>query len=325
MKVVPTAHLINGDCASGVLISVVVPTYNRRTELLRSLEALWNQSLDKKVYEVIVACDGSTDGTIEAVRELQLRNWSLLLIELKNQGPASARNAGASIARGKVLAFTDDDCVVSPSWLQEILKAFQGTTAVALHGRTVTDQATRSPLTHEMEVLGPWLSTVPTCNAAFMRSAFEAAGRFDESFPTAHNEDRDLAWRVEELGDIIFAPEVIVSHPPRYDGLLKRARAVRLLQSDFILYYKHPKKYRAYISGSPWCTILWLASVIQQFEVAKSSAKYLIQSRRLNYCLQGVALIVARWLGLIWYLPSYFRASLLYRKKYAAASVRKAF
>ena len=296
-------------------VSVVIPTFNRCDDLRRLLESLWQQTLPHSRFEVIVVSDGSTDGTAEMVRCLQSRSWSLTLLEQRNRGPAAARNAGARRARSGYIAFTDDDCMAAPDWLHQILAAFRRTDAVGLQGRTTTDRETRTPLTHEIEVLRPWTSTVPTCNAAFVRSTFEKAGGFDEAFPFAHNEDADLAWRVEDLGVIAYVPEVHVIHPPRRDTFVKRARAVRVFQSDFLLYYKNPDKYKRYIGRSPWWTIYWTVFVTHQLGFARFCCRYLVRSFRPQHFFKGIALLFARWFALLWYLPAYRRAEAFYRAK----------
>lgn len=300
---------------SAIRISVVTPTFNRREELQRLLESLWNQTLNKETFEVIIACDGSTDGTIEMVKGFQRRAWNLTLLELRNGGPAAARNAGAKVAKGAYIAFTDDDCVATEAWLQAILDTFDKTGAVGLQGRTTTIRDQRTPLTHQIEVLRPWPSTVPTCNAAYTRSVFEAVGGFDESFPFPHNEDADLAWRVQNVGPISYVTEMHIIHPPRPDPFLKHARAVKMLQSDFLLFYKDPGNYKRYISRDPWWTIYWAAFVVHQASFARACVADFLGSMRPRYLFQGLGLIVARWFYLIYYFPMYRQAERRYREQ----------
>lgn len=88
------------------LISVVIPTYNRKEKLPECIESVLSQSY--KNIEVIVVDDASTDGTEELFTQLSDKRVRYLRYE-KNQGACHARNYGASYARGEVLAFQDSD------------------------------------------------------------------------------------------------------------------------------------------------------------------------------------------------------------------------
>jgi len=298
---------------AGVRISVVVATFNRRNSLMLLLESLSKQTISG--FEVIVVSDGSTDGTVQMLHKLQDQFGNLRIIDEVNRGPGAARNAGARAALGDYLAFTDDDCVASKDWLEQFLAAFEDTGAVAVQGRTTTDRLARSPLTHQMEILTPMLKVLPTCNVAYLKRAFEGVGGFDESFKSAHNEDADLVWRIEEVGKIVFAPKVHIIHPPRSDSFYKRARWVRGLESEFLLYYKNRDKYRKYRSISPWWNIYWNIFIIGQLQMIWSNCKYLLKPYNPYYFFLGIALVVTRWFNLVRFLPVYYRAYRSYRKK----------
>lgn len=305
-----------GSHPMSLKISVVVATYNRRESLGHLLESLAKQTLSPADFEVIIVSDGSTDRTVELVREFGMSRMNLRLLEQENRGPGAARNAGARAARGRYLAFTDDDCLASEDWLEQLLVVFEVTGAAGVQGKTTTDRLARTPLTHEVEVLSPWLAVMPTCNAGYCKDAFDRVGGFDESFPFAHSEDADLAWRVEDVGKTVFAPEVHVIHPPRRDGFFKRARWVRFLESEFLLFFKNPDKYRKYVSSSPWWTIYWKVFVVGQLQWLKSCCKYLLKPFRPYYFFVGIALVVVRWFNLIRFLPGYWRAQYLYRSRF---------
>ncbi len=88
-------------------ITVIVPTFNGRQKLPHLLKSLENQSI--KGYELIVVIDGSTDGTIEFLRKYKSNTFTLKPIFQENKGRAAVRNKGASIAKGRLLVFFDDD------------------------------------------------------------------------------------------------------------------------------------------------------------------------------------------------------------------------
>ncbi len=293
-------------------VSVIVPTHNRRGLLERLLQSLFRQTLSPDRFEIVVASDGSTDGTAEMVKALQKTHENLMFMEQQNQGPATARNAASRAARGKYLAFTDDDCIAADDWLEKLVKVFERSNAVAIQGRTSTVRSERTPLTIEVEN-ERGMHGVPTCNAAYRKDVFHTAGGFDESFPFPHNEDADLAWRAEELGPIVFAPEVHVIHPPRRETLLRRARWVRYLQSDFLLFARHPEAYRRRCTASPWLTIYRQAFVFAQLGDLKSSVKYLIRPFKPRCFFEGIGLVLVRGWNLIRFFPDYCRASRRYR------------
>ncbi len=89
--------------------TVVIPTYNRPQQLIQCLDAISMQAYPKTRYEVIVVDDGSNESMEAAVAPF-LGRMSIVLLRQPNSGPADARNAGAAVARGHYVAFTDDDC-----------------------------------------------------------------------------------------------------------------------------------------------------------------------------------------------------------------------
>ncbi len=172
--------------------------------------------------EVIVVDDGSAHSPTDVVQ----RHSHLLPLRLLQQprgGPARARNAGAHVARGSYLVFVDDDCAAAP----ELLNAFkrQGSAAVprALGGETVNALPT-NVFSHASQELISFLyafyDVTPssnrfftTSNLAVPRQAFVALNGFDESFPLAGGEDRDLCERWLEAGfELVHVPDAIVYH-----------------------------------------------------------------------------------------------------------------
>src|SRR5262245_36973867 len=91
------------------LVSVIVPTRNRLKSLRRCLDALAHQRLPRTDFEVIVVDDGGTERIEEVTSSFQDR-MSVVLQRQTRSGPGQARNFGAIHARGRWLAFTDDDC-----------------------------------------------------------------------------------------------------------------------------------------------------------------------------------------------------------------------
>lgn len=98
-----------------MLISVIIPTYNEEKVISECVQSLKKQTI--KDLEIIVVDDGSTDATKEIVKNLGVK-----LLEQNHQGPAKARNLGASHAKGKVFVFVDADMVFDKDFIKNLIK-----------------------------------------------------------------------------------------------------------------------------------------------------------------------------------------------------------
>lgn len=157
--------------------SVIIPTFNRRGQLKKCLEALKNQNY--KNFEIIVVNDASSDGTSGDINHSE------------NLGPSAARNSGIKKAKHEFLAFTDDDCLPDENWLRDLAESFDDADFVL--GETVYENPkAKFP---ERIVQNPKAVWPMACNLAFKKSALEKIGLFDSKFDKYHNEDSELAIR----------------------------------------------------------------------------------------------------------------------------------
>jgi glycosyltransferase involved in cell wall biosynthesis len=101
-------------------VTVVVCSLNGARRIAACLEALANQSV-ADVAQVVVVDDGSRDATTEVARKYA----SEVVVHSTNRGLSAARNTGIDHARAPVIAFTDDDCVPAPTWLEQLLVAHE--------------------------------------------------------------------------------------------------------------------------------------------------------------------------------------------------------
>lgn len=202
--------------------SVVVPTFERVAALERCLDALASQSLERARFEVIVVDDGSARPPREAIARAAAV-IDVRLIEQANAGPASARNAGARAARGEYVVFTDDDCRPDPEWLRAIDAVAMRHPGCAVGGRVVNalgDGLYSSASQLLIEYLYDYFNVdveggrfFITSNLALPARAFHGIGGFDDSFPLAAAEDRDLCDRWRESGlAMLYAHGAVVHH-----------------------------------------------------------------------------------------------------------------
>ncbi|MBO8142148.1 MAG: glycosyltransferase family 2 protein, partial [Firmicutes bacterium] len=114
-----------------VKASVVIPAYNRRELLRRTLLSLANQTFPADQFEVVVADDGSTDGTREMVSTLDVP-YPLRYVRQPKRGRAAARNAGMRAAAADLIIFLDSDIAVCPEFVQAHVEAHIDTRLVVI-------------------------------------------------------------------------------------------------------------------------------------------------------------------------------------------------
>ena len=96
----------------GMLVSVVIPAFNAERFVAETIESVAAQTYTD--LEIIVVDDGSTDGTRDVVKQMQARDARVKLLGQPNSGVSVARNAGAALSRGGLLAFLDADDTLAP-------------------------------------------------------------------------------------------------------------------------------------------------------------------------------------------------------------------
>ncbi|WP_412069232.1 glycosyltransferase [Rubrivirga sp. IMCC43871] len=203
-------------------VSIIVPTYDRPARLAACLAALARQEPPGGGLEVIVVDDGSPSPAAVVAAPFE-RQLNLRLLRQPNAGPAAARNAGAAWAAGALLVFTDDDCQPEPGWARTLADAHALAPDHLLGGRTLNalpdnafSSASQLLIDYLYEYFGPESGRVPLVasnNLALPADAFRALGGFDETFPLAAGEDRDLCARWHEAGRPFgHVPDAVVLH-----------------------------------------------------------------------------------------------------------------
>ena len=213
--------------STDVAVSVVVPTYQRRSSLGRLLEALGRQTLPYEEFEVVVVVDGSTDGSCEMLSTLATP-YALRMIWQPNRGRASACNAGIRESRGEIVVLLDDDMEPQPTLLEEHRGAH------AHHPRLGLLGAVPIPIDAACSPTARWVGTkfnqhlavlsraggrigarsFYSGNFSIRRTVLGEVGAFDESFREYGNEDVEFAIRLLAAGvDLAYSScAVAVQH-----------------------------------------------------------------------------------------------------------------
>jgi glycosyltransferase involved in cell wall biosynthesis len=226
------------------LLSIVIPAHNRARLLSRTLETLTDQTLPAELYEILVADDGSTDGTAAMVQAWSARDPRVrLLHSAVNRGGSTARNEGIRHARGEIVVFVDSDVFVRPDFLAQHLDLHRRAPApVVGRGPVVLVPDLRFPR-RTRRTLSP--AYLDTANASVPRGELLAAGLFDERFNPWGWGDFDLGFRLRRRGlRRAFRRAAVAYHvqiPTATDTFAEALRKEEARGRNAVsLYRKHP-------------------------------------------------------------------------------------
>lgn len=209
---------MSADATASPTVSVIVPAHNAAQRLPSLFAALAAQTADPRTFEMIVVDDASTDDTPSIVAQ---SGRARLLRAPVSRGSYVARNLAIGEARGKVLAFTDADCIPAKDWIAAGLTALDGADVVAGHvdiplgnrptAATLLDVARRH-IDQEHRVTAYGFGA--TANLWMRREVIDRVGRFRDDLVSGG--DAEFGHRATASGmTLAYAPGVRVMHPPR--------------------------------------------------------------------------------------------------------------
>lgn len=215
--------------------SVVIPTYKDSERLNILLENFSNQTLDNRLWEVIIVNNDPED-TINLEKDFL---FSTLIINEFKPGSYAARNKGVKEAKGDIVAFTDSDMIPDPNWLETAYKHFskdQKKEIGILTGPVPLFFKKPNHLT-PAEIYEKYTgfdfegyAREGACGAGnwfSYKSVFEEFGGFREDLKS--NGDTELSLKISRNFKVVFVPELINHHPARYtiiDLVLRYRRIV---------------------------------------------------------------------------------------------------
>ncbi len=307
-----------------ILLSVIIPTYNRARRLPVLIEALLTQSIDHSHSEVILVDDGSNDSTwsvLQSYQQKQKDGWIRILSQ-PNQGQAVARQYGVEEARGRNLLFLDDDMEAAhPGFLQSHLSFHEATPLP-----TVALGAILPPKGNPVRPAFEWFyeKSIRTmyenfqsgavkpagvhffsANVSLPKELFLKVGGFNRDFRQA--EDRELGLRLQYQGQARFAfvPEAAAYHNSptgRFRSFMNRARLYGHYDLAIALIYPgkaelHPRQiFQSKSRLKRWLAILafqwpWIIAPLSWFilPLARTLPKRVaVPLCSVLYCLQYV-------------------------------------
>lgn len=240
-------------------ISVIIPTFNRLKALTECLENVFAQRLEAgDAMEVLVADDGSTDGTAGALKDRYGSKDNFIYLFQANGGPAAARNAAMRRASGDICYFIGDDIMLGPGTAAAHLEAHKrhpgSSTAVLGHiglpanescsffESVIVDKGPQFCFSKLKDGQALDFGYFYTSNISLKKHFLLEKGLFDEGFTKASWEDIELGYRLSKHGlEIIYSAAASVSHKHK-TTLLEFSRKRRLDACfGYKFYLKHPE------------------------------------------------------------------------------------
>jgi len=216
-------------------ISIIIPTYNRKERLRQCLEFLFKQDYPLENFEIIVIDDSSNDGTDQMLKELSNKQPNLRYFLQSHKGPAAARNLGIKEAKGKIIGFTDNDCILRKDWVKQMVSAHRlengimaigGLTRVNNHNikaivsQFLSDGAIKTNINGKPKII-----FFPTCNVSLKKNYLKGE-EFNELFPLPAGEDLEFFWESFKKGNkFIYRQDIEILHDchPSFKSFLKQA------------------------------------------------------------------------------------------------------
>jgi GT2 family glycosyltransferase len=236
-------------------VSIVVPTHQRRTSVLRLCEALSRQEVAPGEFELVVSIDGSTDRTRESL-EMGDFPFPTTIIWRARRGRAGAINAGVAVARGALIILLDDDMEPSPGFVAAHRRAHAGGSRLGVMGAvpvavdpsaSAAERWVADKFNHHLENLARsdyrlLLTDFYSGNFSISRALLDEVGGFDEDFKLYGNEDLELSHRLAHAGiDVRYDAEALAhQHIDKSFAALARDREAEG-RTAVLFAEKHPE------------------------------------------------------------------------------------
>ncbi|MBN7817584.1 glycosyltransferase [Algoriphagus pacificus] len=213
-----------------ILISIIIPTYKDWDSLRLTLDAIQNQKkIDPSLIEVLVV-DNDPDSVFP--EDFTLSQNIKILKELK-KGAYASRNKGLKVAKGKIIVFTDSDCIPEPNWLENgvrllqdgadmvggkmiFFKSPEGDEETYLFEKIFSFNQKRNVLQNQQSI---------TANLFVTSEVVQSVGEFEENLLSGG----DFLWTKKATSQgfkLVYGEDVVVNHPARlhFESLIKKKK-----------------------------------------------------------------------------------------------------
>jgi GT2 family glycosyltransferase len=276
-------------------VSAIICTRNRGDKIATAVSSVL--ACDHPSFDLTIIDQSTDDLTRDAVAKLAADDQRLRYVHSTEPGLSRAYNNGVRRTTGEIIVFTDDDCLVEPDWITNIVKAFEvEPDGDLLYGRVVAAKATAEDIarTPVLDLEAPERLAKGEgfkvwgmgANFAARRRLFDRAGYFDEMLggggPLWSSQDYDLEYRAYKAGCVILLrPEVYVRHDGRREDEDWPKLLLAYGAGDGAFYMKHVR------CGDPLA--MWLLAKQFGSNAAKVVVKtVMLRNDRNRYYVRGI-------------------------------------
>jgi glycosyltransferase involved in cell wall biosynthesis len=219
-------------------VSIVVPVYNRKDQIVRCVKALQEQNFSKDNYEIVVIDDGSAEDLAF------LKEFGVRYFKKDNEGPGIARNKGAKMAEGDIILFTDSDCVPEPDWIEEMVTGFEEN--VGLVGGETIEVKYNNLFDLFEKNIGNFEYYFPSNNMGVRKEMFERVGGFNTFYKYPGAEDVDLSLKIQRLGYKLKQVKAGIQHHHKKNlrKMLKTSFVYGRGDAQFLILNKEQRKFK---------------------------------------------------------------------------------
>ncbi len=262
-----------------IYFSVVIPSYNNKTQLINTLKYLAGQNYPKAEYEIIVVDDGSSDNTKQEITKFMQQqpgvNFKAIYfprVVEKKAGEARfragiARNLGVKHSKGKILAFLDADILTPPDYLKRLKAEHEKADVILLKRYHLKHKTPIKDMSFNHEKLKKWYSIeeknywgpfyekgfdkvqtpwkyICTYGLSLSKKDFQSVGAFGKNFVFYGFEDTDLGYRLFKKNKKFLLSDIKVYHqaPPKEQSMRLQNplfRQRQLSKTAKIFFYRH--------------------------------------------------------------------------------------
>ncbi len=293
-----------------MLLSVVIPTRNRASQLERALDSVASQTL--KCYDVTVIDDGSSDQEAAKIREVIERYAGYKLIRNDTSlGAPISRNLGVRECGGDVIAFLDSDDWWEPERLERHASALSEKPSAAISYNpaelveldgTIVDLCNNSAPDSTKSVLAHIAASnfLGGCSSVCVRKLdFDAVGGFTPSLPSC--QDWDLWFRIlQRGGQVTFVDQILTKQEVGRSDRITAQRDRALAGHNYVMSQVLAERWSAsdlrYINARHFEVQAWIASNFGEYGKAAGSTLFSLLRRPKPGSVATLARYLGRWL-----------------------------